>query len=106
MDTQQLKKPTDASGETLVKLGKKFDAYLKRLFVTESININILAYYRIRSTIKTLPATLPEPSSKRRVYWRRLSGRFGYRSGVGGGYTGLGSCGPDLSSGIGGGGGG
>ena len=44
-------------------LGKKFDAYLKRQFVTESININSLADHHIWSTIKTLPATLPEPSS-------------------------------------------
>jgi hypothetical protein len=41
-------------------LGKKFDAYPKRQFVTESININSLAYHHIWSTIKTLPATLPE----------------------------------------------
>ena len=41
-----------------------FDAYLKRQFVTESININSLADHSIWSTIKTLPATLPEPSSK------------------------------------------
>ena len=31
--------------------------------VTESININSLADHHIWSTIKTLPATLPEPSS-------------------------------------------
>ena len=37
--------------------------YLKRQFVTESININSLADHHIWSTIKTLPATLPEPSS-------------------------------------------
>ena len=41
-------------------LGKKFDAYPKRQFVTESININSLAYHHTWSTIKTLPATLPE----------------------------------------------
>ena len=44
-------------------LGKKFDAYPERQFVTESININSLADHHIWSTIKTLPATLPEPSS-------------------------------------------
>ena len=44
-------------------LGKKFDAYPQRQFVTESININSLADHHIWSTIKTLPATLPEPSS-------------------------------------------
>ena len=45
-------------------LGKKFDAYPQRQFVTESININSLADHHIWSTIKTLPATLPEPSFK------------------------------------------
>ena len=43
-------------------LGKKFDAYPQRQSVTESININSLAYHHTWSTIKTLPATLPEPS--------------------------------------------
>ena len=42
-------------------LGKKFDAYPQRQFVTESININSLTDHHIWSTIKTLPATLPEP---------------------------------------------
>ena len=40
-----------------------FEASPKRQFVTESININSLADHRIWSTIKTLPASLPEPSS-------------------------------------------
>ena len=40
-----------------------FEAVPKRQFLTESPNINSLAYHRIWSTIKTLPATLPEPSS-------------------------------------------
>ena len=31
--------------------------------MTESININSFAYHHIWSTIKTLPSTLPEPSS-------------------------------------------
>ena len=43
--------------------GAEFDAYPKRQSVTESININSLADHHIWSTIKTLPATLPEPSS-------------------------------------------
>ena len=43
--------------------GAEFDAYTKRQFVTESTNINSLADHHIWSTIKTLPATLPEPSS-------------------------------------------
>ena len=42
-------------------LGKKFDAYLKRQFVTESSFINRLADRHICSSIKTLPATLTEP---------------------------------------------
>ena len=41
----------------------RFDAYPQRQFVTESTNINSLAGHHIWSTIKTLPATLPEPSS-------------------------------------------
>jgi hypothetical protein len=41
-------------------LGKKFDAYPKRQSVTESTNINSLADHHIWSTIKTLPATLPD----------------------------------------------
>ena len=44
-------------------LGKKFDAYPQRQSVTESIYINSLADHHIWSTIKTLPATLPEPRS-------------------------------------------
>ena len=44
-------------------LEMRFDAYVKCQFVTEFININSLADHHIWSTIKTLPATLPEPSS-------------------------------------------
>jgi hypothetical protein len=44
-------------------LEMRFDAYPQRQFVTESININSLADRHIWSTIKTLPATLPEPRS-------------------------------------------
>ena len=44
-------------------LGKKFDAYPQRQSVTESSYINSLADRHIWSTIKTLPATLPEPRS-------------------------------------------
>ena len=40
-----------------------FEAYTQRQFATESTNINSLADHHIWSTIKTLPATLPEPSS-------------------------------------------
>ena len=42
-------------------LGKRFDAYPWRQPVTESSYINSLANRPYRSTIKTLPATLPEP---------------------------------------------
>ena len=42
-------------------LGKKFDAYPWRHPVTETSYINSLARHRYRSTVKTLPATLPEP---------------------------------------------
>ena len=41
-----------------------FEAYTQRQFATESTNINSLADHHIWSTIKTLPATLPEPSFK------------------------------------------
>ena len=44
-------------------LEMRFDAYPKRQFATESININSLAYHHIWSTIKTIPATLPGPRS-------------------------------------------
>ena len=43
-------------------LEMRFDAYPQRQSVTESINIKSLADHHIWSTIKTLPATLPEPS--------------------------------------------
>ena len=39
----------------------RFDAYARRHPVTESSYINSLAIRPYRSTIKTLPATLPEP---------------------------------------------
>ena len=41
--------------------GQRFDALSERQLVTESIYINSLADFIIWSTIKTLPATLPEP---------------------------------------------
>ena len=41
-------------------LGKKFDAYPQRQSVTESSYNNSLADHHTWSTIKTLPATLPE----------------------------------------------
>ena len=47
-------------------LGKKFDAYTQRQFVTEFININSLADHHIWSATKTLPATLLELSSMER----------------------------------------
>jgi hypothetical protein len=98
-----------------------FEALPKRQLVTESININSLADRHIWSTIKTLPATLPEPRTvvrgprpefegprpsslgpwtPDRGYWSRLSARFGCLLGGRGGYKGLGSCALDLGSGI------
>ena len=44
--------------------GAGFEAHLKHHFKTVSSNINILAGPAYWSTIKTLPATLPEPSSE------------------------------------------
>ena len=41
-----------------------FEAHLKHHFKTVSSNINMLACSAYWSTIKTLPATLPEPSSE------------------------------------------
>ena len=41
-----------------------FEAYTQHHFKTVSCNINILAGPAYWSTIKTLPATLPEPNSK------------------------------------------
>jgi hypothetical protein len=51
-----------------------FEALPKRQFVTESTNINSLADHHIWSTIKTLPATLPEPSSMDRGPLTRVTG--------------------------------
>ena len=42
--------------------------------MTESTNINSLADHHIWSTIKTLPATLPEPSFKVRVLSAGVTG--------------------------------
>ena len=42
-------------------LGRMFDASLERLSVTETSYNNSLAERVTRSTIQTLPATLPEP---------------------------------------------
>ena len=44
-----------------------FEAFPKHHSMTESGNINSLADHYIRSTIKTLPATLPETSFKDEV---------------------------------------
>ena len=42
---------------------ERFNAYFKRQFANESSNINSLIDHHLWSTIKTLPATLPEPRS-------------------------------------------
>ena len=44
--------------------GRMFDASLERLSVTETSYHNSLAEPAPRSTIQTLPATLPEPTSE------------------------------------------
>jgi len=44
-----------------------FEAYTQHHFKTVSSNINILAGPAYWSTIKTLPATLPEPSFENQV---------------------------------------
>jgi len=86
-----------------------FYAYLKRQFVTESTNINSLTDHSIWSTIKTLPATLPELSFKVQGSSAGVTGAvsasdldvcWGW-----GRIMGLGSCAFDLGSGSGGGGG-
>ena len=59
-------------------LEMRFDAYPQRQFVTESININSLAYHHIWSTIQTLPATLPEPSSMDRGPRPGVTGALSY----------------------------
>ena len=70
-------------GPRTLKLGKwcpgaEFDAYPQRQFVTESINIKSLADHHIWSTIKTLPATLPEPSFKDGVSSAGVTGAVYY----------------------------
>jgi len=97
-----------------------FEALPKHQFMNESTNINSLADNYIWSTIKTLPATLLEPRSVvRGPSFEAQVPRFEVQApgllepflpqiwmsvGGGGGYKGLGSCGPDLGCGIGGGG--
>ena len=51
-----------------------FEALPKHQFMIESTNINSLADHYIWSTIKTLPATLPEPSSMDRGPRTRVTG--------------------------------
>ena len=86
-------------------LGKKFDTYPQRQFVTESININSLADHHIWSTSKTLPATLPEPGFKDGVSRAGVTGAVSTSDldvcyGVGR-IQRVGSCAFDLGSGIG-----
>ncbi len=78
--------------------------------MTESININSLADHHLCLTIKTLPATLPEPSFKVRIssagFSRAVSASdLGACQGMAAD-TRAGSCASELGSGIGGGGGG
>ena len=67
-------------------LDKKFDAYPQRQSVIESSYNNSLADRHIWSTIKTLPATLPEPKTvvrgPRSEFHGPLSSSHGPRTGV------------------------
>ena len=55
-----------------------FDALPKREFVTEFIYVNSFAYHHIWSTLKTLPATLSEPSSVGRGPRTGVTGTISY----------------------------
>ena len=102
--------------------GAGFEAFPKHHSMTVSSNINILAGPAYWSTIKTLPATLPEPRSvvrgPRSEFHGPMSSSHGRRTGVTGAVSlsdldvcygvgwilGVGSCAFDLGCGIGGGG--
>ena len=60
-----------------------FDASLERLSATETGYINSLAERATRSTIQTLPATLPEPWSKARGPRSVIKETAGARAAIG-----------------------
>ena len=60
-----------------------FDASLERLSVTETSYNNSLAERAPRSTIQTLPATLPEPWSKARGPRSVIKETSGARAAIG-----------------------
>ena len=63
--------------------GRMFDASLERLSVTETSYNNSLAERVPRSTIQTLPATLPEPRSKARGPRSLIKKTSGARAAIG-----------------------
>ena len=63
--------------------GRMFDASLERLSVTETSYNNSLAERVPRSTIQTLPATLPEPWSKARGPRSVIKETAGARAAIG-----------------------
>ena len=64
---QKNRREGEPSGGDLIGAGDEgFEAYTQHHFKTVSSNINILAGLAYWSTIKTLPATLPEPRTKDR----------------------------------------
>jgi len=63
--------------------GRMFDASLERLSVTETSYNNSLAERVTRSTIQTLPATLPEPRSKARGPRSVIKETAGARAAIG-----------------------
>ncbi|MDB2420861.1 hypothetical protein N9X05_02390 [Paracoccaceae bacterium] len=63
--------------------GRMFDASLERLSVTETGYINSLAERATRSTIQTLPATLPEPWSEARGPRSVIKETAGARAAIG-----------------------
>ena len=65
--------------------GRMFDASLERLSVTETGYIKSLAERASRSTIQTLPATLPEPWSKARGPRSVIKETAGARAAIGDG---------------------
>ena len=79
--------------------GRMFDASLERLSVTEISYNNSLAERVPRSTIQTLPATLPEPWSKARGP-RSIIKNSGARAAIGGVRSGLLGFGRQIAGGV------
>ena len=80
--------------------GRMFDASLERLSVTETSYNNSLAERAPRSTIQTLPATLPEPWSKAREPRSVIKETSGARAAIGDGRSGLMGFGRQIAGGA------